>query len=209
MGSGDDGPDAIAQLGVDVDMLGEERVREGDFGGLDAIVLGVRAWESRPDLRAAVEQLHDFARGGGVVVAQYNRESLGTLPPFALEVGRASPRVTDETAPVTILDSSAPALTTPNQIGPEDFEGWVQERGLYFGEEWDPRWIPLLEMNDPGELPQRGSLLVAPVGEGLFVYTALSFFRQWSAGVPGAYRLFANLISLDPAAWGALPPLFE
>jgi LmbE family N-acetylglucosaminyl deacetylase len=210
MGSGDDGPDALAQLGIDLEMLGDDRVREGDFAGLDAIVLGVRAWEARPDLRAAVEQVHDFARAGGVVVAQYNRESLGGLPPVPREVGRASPRVNDETAPVRILEPTSPALTTPNAIGPEDFEGWVQERGLYFGEQWDPRWVPLLEMNDAGEPPQRGSLLVARVGEGAFVYTALSFFRQWSAGVPGAYRLFANLISLDPGAWApAAAPVFD
>jgi LmbE family N-acetylglucosaminyl deacetylase len=207
MGSGDDGPDAIAQLGIDLEMLGEDRVREGAFAGLDAIVLGVRAWEARPDLRAAVEQVHDFVREGGVVVAQYNRESFGSLPPFPLEVGRASPRVTDENAAVTILDPASPVLTTPNAIGPDDFAGWVQERGLYFGEQWDPRWIPLLEMNDAGEPPQRGSLLVSRVGEGAFVYTALSFFRQWSAGVPGAYRLFANLMSIDPATWApAAPP---
>jgi hypothetical protein len=209
MGSGDDGPEAIAQMGVEVEMLGEDRVREGRFAGLDVIVLGVRAWEARPDLRASVAQLHDFARAGGVVVAQYNRESLGALAPFPLEVGRASPRVTDEAAAVTILDPTSPVLTTPNPIGPDDFAGWVQERGLYFGEEWDPRWVPLLEMNDPGEPAQRGSLLVAPMGEGAFVYTALAFFRQWSAGVPGAYRLFANLISLDPAALGAGPPVLE
>ena len=209
MGSGDDGPDAIAQLGIDVEMLDEARVREGDFAGLDVIVLGVRAWEARPDLRAAVQQLHDFAHDGGVVVAQYNRESLGSLAPFPLEVGRSSPRVTDEAAPVSMLEPTAPLLTTPNVIGPGDFEGWVQERGLYFGEQWDPAWVPLLEMSDPGEPPQRGSLLVAPLGQGVFVYTGLSFFRQWADGVPGAYRLFANLISLDPAAWAAYAPLFE
>ncbi|MGE0160161.1 MAG: PIG-L family deacetylase [Gemmatimonadales bacterium] len=209
MGSGDDGPDALAQLGVDVEMLGEDRVREGDFGDLDVIVLGVRAYEARPDLRAAVSQLHDFAREGGVVIAQYNRESLGSLPPFPLEVGGGSPRVTDETAPVRILEPDAPVLTTPNRIGPDDFAGWVQERGLYFGETWDDRWMPLLEMNDPGEAPLRGSVLVASVGEGAFVYTALSFFRQWGAGVPGAYRLFANLISLDPSAWAAYTTRFE
>jgi hypothetical protein len=208
MGSGDDGPDAIRQLGIDVELLDEQRVREGDFAGLDVIVLGVRAWEARADLRAAVGQLHDFARAGGVVVAQYNREAIGSLPPFPLEVGRASPRVTDETAPVRILQPQAPVLTTPNRIGPSDFEGWVQERGLYFGEEWDERWVPILEMSDPGEQPQRGSLLVTAVGEGLFAYTALSFFRQWADGVPGAYRLFANLISLDPTAWSAFTARF-
>jgi hypothetical protein len=185
MGSGDDGPDALRQLGLDIELLDEERVREGSFSGFDAIVLGVRAYEARADLRAAVEQLHDYARGGGVVVAQYNRESLGTLPPFPLEVGRASPRVTDEAAAVRILEPNAPVLTSPNRIEASDFDGWVQERGLYFGEEWDDRWVPILEMNDVGEPPQRGSLLVAPVGEGVFVYTALSFFRQWADGVPG------------------------
>jgi LmbE family N-acetylglucosaminyl deacetylase len=203
MGSGDDGPEAIRQLGVDVELLDEARVRDGDFEGFGVIVLGVRAYEARADVRAAADQLLDFARDGGVVIAQYNRESLGGLPPMPLEVGNANPRVADERAPVRILAPSAPAFTTPNRIGPADFDGWVQERGLYFGETWDDAYWPLLEMNDPGEEPQRGSLLVAPVGEGLFVYTALSFFRQWSDGVPGAYRLFANLISLEPAAWRA------
>jgi len=203
MGSGDDGPGAIRQLGVQVELLDENRVRDGDFAGFDAIVLGVRAYEARADVRAASAQLLDFARAGGVVIAQYNRESLGSLPPLPLEVGRTNPRVADERAPVRMLAPDAPAFTSPNRIGPADFDGWVQERGLYFGETWDDAYWPLLEMNDPGESPQRGSLLVAPVGDGLFVYTALSFFRQWSDGVPGAYRLFANLISLEPASWRA------
>jgi hypothetical protein len=135
------------------------------------------------------------------VIAQYNRESLGGLPPLPLEVRGTSPRVADERAPVRILAPGAPVFNAPNRITAADFDGWVQERGLYFGETWDPAYWPLLEMNDPGEPPQRGSLLVAPAGEGLFVYTALSFFRQWADGVPGPYRLFANLISLDPSAW--------
>ena len=137
------------------------------------------------------------------MVAQYNRAPLGSLPPFPLDVNRNSPRVTDETAAVTLLDPEAPLFTTPNRIGAADFEGWVQERGLYFGAEWADAWVPLLELNDAGEEPQRGSLLVASAGEGVFVYTGLSFFRQWADRVPGAYRLFANLISLDPAAWSA------
>src|SRR5690606_5444150 len=107
----------------------------------------------------------------------------------------------DETRPVRLLDADAPVLTTPNRIGDADFVGWVQERGLYFASTWGDEYVPLLELNDVGEDPQRGALLVAADGEGVFVYAALSFFRQWSAGVPGAYRLFANLISLDPAAW--------
>jgi LmbE family N-acetylglucosaminyl deacetylase len=203
MGSGDDGPEAIRQLGVDVTLLGPDEVREGAFDGFDTVVLGIRAYETREDLRAAAEQLLDFARDGGVVVAQYNRAPLGSLPPYALDVGRGSPRVTDETAPVTLLDADAPVFTTPNRVDTNDFEGWVQERGLYFGSEWADGWVPLLEMNDVGEDPQRGSLLVASVGEGVFMYTGLSFFRQWADRVPGAYRLFANLISLRPEAWRA------
>jgi hypothetical protein len=112
-----------------------------------------------------------------------------------------APRVSDETAPVTFLEPDAPVLTTPNPITDEDFQGWAQERGLYFWGEWDERYTPVLEMNDPGEPPRRGSLLVAEVGEGLYVYAALSFFRQWPTGVPGAYRLFANLVSLDAGTW--------
>jgi hypothetical protein len=201
MGSGDDGPEAIRQLGVDVTLLGEDVVRGGAFDEFDTIVLGIRAYETREDLRAASEQLLDFARRGGVIVAQYNRAPLGSLPPYRLEVGRDSPRVTDETAAVTLIDAGAPLFTTPNRIGPADFEGWVQERGLYFGSEWADEWVPLLELNDEGEPPRRGSLLVGSVGDGVFVYTGLSFFRQWGSRVPGAYRFFANLISLDPEEW--------
>ncbi|MDH3424062.1 MAG: LmbE family protein, partial [Gemmatimonadota bacterium] len=123
--------------------------------------------------------------------------------PFEMQVGRGSPRVADETAPVRMLDPEAPLFTSPNRISEVDFEGWVQERGLYFASEWDERYEPLIELNDPGEPPRRGSLLVAQVGDGVFVYTALSFFRQWAEQVPGAYRLFANLISLDADQWGA------
>ncbi|MGD8289724.1 MAG: PIG-L family deacetylase, partial [Gemmatimonadota bacterium] len=201
MGSGDDGPEAIRQLGVDVTLLGADDVREGAFDDFDTIVLGIRAYEVRGDLRAAAEQLLDYVRGGGVVVAQYNRAPLGSLPPYPLEVGRGSPRVTDETAPVTLIDPQGPIFTTPNRIGASDFQGWVQERGLYFGSEWDDAWVPLLELNDAGEPPRLGSLLVASVGDGVFVYTGLSFFRQWADRVPGAYRLFANLISIDPERW--------
>jgi hypothetical protein len=184
-----------------VEMLGESQVRKGAFDSFRTIVLGVRAYETRPDLRAASGQLLDYVRTGGVVIAQYNRGPLGALAPLPLDVGRGAPRVADETARVRLLDPNAPLFTTPNRIGSTDFDGWVQERGLYFGSEWDDGYTPLLELNDPGEDPALGSLLVTSAGEGVFVYTALSFFRQWADGVPGAYRLFANLISLEPSAW--------
>jgi hypothetical protein len=116
-------------------------------------------------------------------------------------MNRPADRVTDETAEVTILQPDAPIFTTPNKIGPDDFKRWVQERGLYFLSKWDDHFTPLLQMHDPDEGPTRGSLLVAPVGEGVYVYAALSFFRQFPAAVPGAYRLFANIISLKAADW--------
>jgi LmbE family N-acetylglucosaminyl deacetylase len=201
MGSGDDGPEAIRQMGASVDLLDEDRVREGDFGAFDVIVLGVRAYETRADLQAASGQLLDFARAGGTVVTQYNRGPLGALAPASIRVGRGSPRVADETAAVRLMEPDAPVFTTPNRIGDEDFDGWVQERGLYFAAEWADDYVPLMELNDPDEEPHRGALLVTSVGDGVFVYTGLSFFRQWSERVPGAYRLFANLISLDGDTW--------
>ena len=203
MGSGDDGPDAIRQIGAEVVLLDEARVRDGGFDDFGAIVLGVRAYETRPDLQAAAEQLLDFARGGGTVVVQYNRGPLGNLAPYDLQVGRGSPRVADETAAMLMLEPDAPLFAIPNRITDADFEGWVQERGLYFASEWDPRYVPVLELNDPGEEPRRGSVLITSVGDGVFVYSALSFFRQWAGQVPGAYRLFANLISLDAEEWNA------
>ena len=119
----------------------------------------------------------------------------GGFAPAKLEIARPHDRVTDETAKVTLLDPKSPIFTTPNPIGPADWDGWVQERGLYFAHAWDSAYTPLLEMADPGEPPQRGGLLVARVGKGRYVYTGLAFFRQLPAGVPGAYRLFANLLA--------------
>jgi hypothetical protein len=114
-------------------------------------------------------------------------------------MSRPHDRVTDETAQVRILDSDHPALSAPNRIRSEDFDGWVQEKGLYFLSDWAPEFTPLLEMGDPGEEPKQGGLLIAPLGEGVYVYTGLAFFRQFPEGVPGAYRLFANLLSLSSA----------
>ncbi|MEX2465501.1 MAG: PIG-L family deacetylase [Gemmatimonadota bacterium] len=205
MGTGDDGHEAIRQMGAQVDLLDEDRVRDGDFSDLDVLVLGVRAYEARADVRSVNEQILDFARAGGVVVNQYNQYqfSEGAYAPHGLVIGRPAPRVSVETQPVRILEPDAPVFTSPNRIAERDFAGWVQERGLYFASEWDDAYVPMLEMNDPGEPARRGSLLVASVGEGVYVYAALSFFRQWSQRVPGAYRLFANLISLQPSEWRA------
>lgn len=207
MGSGDVGPLVLRQIGMTVEELDEDRVRTGDFAGFDVLVLGVRAYETRPDLVAANEALLDFARAGGTVIVQYNRYefSAGGFAPYPVTIRRPHDRVTDENAPVTILAPESPVFAGPNSVGPADFEGWVQERGLYFPGEWDERYTPVMEMADPGEDPKRGALVVAPVGDGLYVYTGLAFFRQFPAGVPGAYRLFANLVSMRAEAWRRVP----
>lgn len=205
MGTGDDGPEAIRQIGADVTVLGSDAVRSGTFGDYDAVVVGVRAYETRDDLKAANGQLLDYARDGGTVLIQYNQYDFptGGYTPYPVGMDRPARRVAEEDADVTVLHPDAPVFTTPNRITPADFEGWVQERGLYFLSDWDEAFTPLLEMRDQGEEPTRGSLLVAPVGDGLYAYVALSFFRQWSAGVLGAYRLWANLLSLKGEDWRA------
>ncbi len=204
-GSGDDGAAVLRQIGMEVDELGPAVVRAGDFAAYDVLVLGIRAYETRPDLVAANEAVLDFARAGGTVIVQYNKYEFpaGGFAPYPVAINRPHDRVTDETAPVTLLAPGSPVFTGPNAIGPADFEGWVQERGLYFPGEWDDRYTPVMEMADPGEDPKRGGLLVAPVGDGLYVYTGLAFFRQFPAGVAGAYRLFANLVSLRATVWKA------
>jgi hypothetical protein len=163
----------------------------------DAVVLGVRAYNVHPDrISAWYPELLAYAQQGGVVVVQYNTTP-GAKPnelPHPLHVSHD--RVTDETALVRILAPDHPVMNFPNKIGPEDFSGWVQERGLYFPDQWDPAWTPILSSHDPNEKPLEGGLLVTRVGKGWFVYTGYSWFRELPAGVPGAYRIFANLISL-------------
>jgi LmbE family N-acetylglucosaminyl deacetylase len=205
MGSGDAVPDAIRQLGLSVTMIGPGQLRSGDLSAFDVIVLGVRAYEVRRDLQAANQRLLDWVRDGGTLIVQYNKYEYvdGGFPPFPATMAHPHDRVTDEHAPVELLHPDAPVLISPNRIGPGDFEGWIQERGLYFLHRWDPRYTPLLSMHDAGEAPKEGSLLVAGVGKGVYVYTGLDFFRELPAGVPGAYRLFANLLSLRPEAWRA------
>ena len=202
-GSGDRTDEAIRQLGLEVESIGPDDLDAGTLERFDVIVLGVRAYEVRPDLAAANATLLDWVRCGGVLLVQYNKYELpdGDFAPYPVEMDRPHGRVTDEASKVVLLDPSSPALTYPNRISAADFEGWVQERGLYFLSAWDERYSPLLAVADVGEEPQHGSLLIARAGEGLWVYTGLSFFRQLPAGVPGAYRLFANLLSLRPEDW--------
>ena len=196
MGPGDDVPTALGEIGYEVTLLSDEDLHRGNLSQYDAIVTGVRAYNIRAALRQSQPRLLDYVKNGGTLVAQYNTsdESLPqSLGPFPLKISRD--RVTVEEAPVSFVRADHPLLTAPNRITPADFEGWVQERGLYFPGEWDAQYQPVIATADPGEPEQRGSILYAPYGKGVFIYTGLSFFRQLPAGVPGAYRIFANLVS--------------
>jgi LmbE family N-acetylglucosaminyl deacetylase len=207
MGSGDDGALALRQLGVEVEVVTPEQIQAGDFSRYDALVLGIRVYETRPDVAAANDGILEFVRGGGTVVVQYNKYEYpaGGFAPYEVAMltpaQRGAPRVTDEGSPVAFVDPQSPVIRGPNTLTEHDFEGWVQERGLHFLAAWDEAFEPQLEFVDPGEEPTRGSLLVAPYGQGLYVYTGISFFRQFPAGVAGAYRLFANLVSLRAGDW--------
>lgn len=196
-GSGDTVADDLAQAGVRVETIGEHALASADLSRFDAIVVGIRAFNTSAAVRAAHGRLMRYVEEGGTLVVQYmTRSWAGPLEspvgPYPLEIGRS--RVTDERAVMKPLVADAEVLNAPNRIGPADFEGWVQERGLYYAEKWDERYVPVLAAADPGEEPLSGGLLVAKHGRGRYVYTGLAFFRQLPAGVPGAYRLFANLL---------------
>lgn len=195
-GAGDSVAQCLEQMGFEVTTLSGADLTPEKLKGLDAVVIGVRAFNVRSDLSAGLPALFAFAEAGGTVVVQYNRPNglqAGSLAPFSLTV--SSDRVTDENAPVTFLAPDHPVLNTPNKITAKDFEGWVQERGIYFPNQWDEHFVPLIACSDPGEAPLKGGLLVAPYGKGRYIYTGLAWFRELPAGVPGAYRLFANLVA--------------
>jgi hypothetical protein len=196
-GAGDSVDDGLRQMGYAVTTVTDDDLTPERLHDFDAVVIGVRAFNVRTNLAPHLPGLLAYVEAGGTVVAQYNRPDNSRalkLAPYDLHL--SSDRVTDENAAVTFLAPEHPALTTPNRITDADFAGWVQERGIYFPNEWDPRFTPLLACSDPGEAPLKGGLLVAAYGRGWFVYTGLVFFRQLPAGVPGAYRLLANLVSL-------------
>jgi hypothetical protein len=197
-GAADRVPEALRAVGVPLDLLDPAALARADLGVYDAIVVGPRAYEVDSAVIEHNRRLLAYAERGGLVIVQYQQHTFfeGGFAPYPLELAARHDRVTDETAPVTVVAPSHPAMRSPNPIDASDWQGWVQERGLYYARSWDERYVPLLEMGDPGETPLRGALLVAPVGEGTWVYTGLSFFRQLPAGVPGAYRLFANLLGL-------------
>jgi len=196
-GAGDDIPQALEQIGYTVKMLGEADINASNLRRFSAVVLGIRAYNTQDRITTFLPQLFDYVKEGGVVISQYNTTAdLKTkeFGPYPLEISRD--RVTDENAEVRILAPDHPVMNLPNKITPKDFEGWVQERGLYFSSKWDAAWTPILSCNDPKEKPLDGGLLIAKSGKGYFVYTGYSWFRQLPAGVPGAYRIFANMVSL-------------
>ena len=205
-------PEALERLGIRVEMLDAVALAFRDLSPFNAIVVGVRAYELRPELAGANQRLLDYVAKGGTLVVQYQREFAWDkfhyapypalisppLPPAkegTPPVVRPLPRITDENSAVKFLKPLDPLLGRPNKITQDDFKGWVQERGLYFWTEFDPKYTPLLSMNDPGEPELNGGLVYAHFGKGIYVYTGLAFFRQLPEGVPGAYRLFVNLLS--------------
>jgi LmbE family N-acetylglucosaminyl deacetylase len=212
MGSDDMMPEAIRQMGCQVDLLDEKALSSGDLNVYDAIVTGLRAYAVRADLRAAQNRLLEYVNNGGTLVVQYNRlddrrislsvaeafDHMGPYP-FVLSQGN-SERVTEEEAPVKILEPSSPIVRSPNAIGAADFEGWIQERGVYFAATWDAKYQTPFETHDTGEKELKGSLLYTRYGKGAYVYTSFSWFREMPAGVPGAFRIFANLLSAGKAA---------
>jgi len=197
MGAGDEIPTVLQQIGMDVTLIPAEKLGSEDLSRYQTIVLGIRAYDTQKDVIANNKRLLDFVQAGGRLVVQYNTTAgdfnTGKFTPYPATLSRA--RVSVEEAPVAILDLANPIFHSPNEITQKDFEGWVQERGLYFMSQWDSNFTPLLESHDPGETDQKGGLLVAHYGKGTYIYTGYAFFRQLPAGVPGAVRLFVNLVS--------------
>jgi hypothetical protein len=220
-GAADQVPEALKSVGVPVVLLDRATLERGNLSRYDAIIIGPRAYETDSALVENNDRLLNYARRGGLVVVQYQQHQFfnGRFAPYPMKVGgqplrldegstgrtatappRAGPpvshdRVVDENAPVHILADGHPVVRVPNRLTRADWQGWVQERGLYFARTWDRHYRPILETHDPGEAPLAGGLLIAPVGKGTYVYTGLSFFRQLPAGVPGAFRLFSNLLA--------------
>jgi hypothetical protein len=198
MGAGDDIPTVLRQLGLDVTLLSPDDVAHADLSRFGTIVLGIRTYDTREDVTKNNQRLLEYVQNGGTLLVQYNTSppdfNAGHYTPYSVSLTRE--RVTVEQAKVSILDPRCPAFHYPNEIKESDFDGWVQERGLYFMDQWDQHYTPLLASNDPGEQPQKGGLLLARYGKGYYIYTGYAFFRQLPFGVPGAIRLYVNLLSV-------------
>jgi LmbE family N-acetylglucosaminyl deacetylase len=206
-GAADRIPEALGTLGMRLVLLGPDSLARGNLSRYQSIVIGPRAYETEPALEEHNGRLLEYVRQGGTLVVQYQQQAYfrGNFAPYPISLTEklgdtparvAAARVSEEDAAVRLLQPGHPVFTSPNRLADADWNGWVQERGLYFARAWDPQWTPLLEMADTGEPPQRGALLTARLGQGTYTYTGISFFRQLPAAVPGATRLFMNLIGL-------------
>jgi len=195
-GTGDDVPRALEDLDLHVQILSAGDLETGDLSNYDAIVLGTRAYAVRPELRSANDRLLNYVKNGGVLIVQYNLQNFDrNYGPYPFTLGSNPQKVVDEASQVKLLDPNNPLLTWPNKITEADFRGWEEERGHGFLAKWDGHYDPLVEMHDPGQDPQSGGLLLAHYGRGIYVYDALALYRQLPSGVPGAYRILANLVS--------------
>lgn len=196
MGAGDEVPNALEQLGYQVVLLDEDKLKNGNLSQYDAIICGIRAYNTNKYMSNVYTTIMDYIKNGGNYIVQYNvNKGLVTnkIGPYNFNISKD--RVTEEDADVTFVDGKHSILNYPNKLTEDDFEGWVQERGLYFADEWEEEFQPILMMNDKGETSKKGSVLVAHYGKGSFIYTGVSFFRELPAGVSGAFRLFANMVS--------------
>lgn len=198
MGVGDEIPEALEQIGVKVQMLTAQDLATGNLGQFDTILVGIRASAVREDYKTYNRRLLDYVQAGGNLIVQYQTQEFDAVPygPYPFKLGRRAEEVSEEDAKITLIDAANPIFQGPNKITAADFDGWVEERGSKFLGEWDPKYKALLECHDRGQAEQKGGLLQASYGKGTFTYAAYAFYRQLPAGVPGAYRLFANMISL-------------
>ncbi len=199
MGSGDDGLQALQQLGVNVHLINASELATADLSGYDTIVLGIRVYEVNEDVIANNKRLLEYVSNGGTLIVQYNKQEFasGNFAPYPVKM--RGERVTDENAPVTILVPDHPLFNFPNKIGPDDWKNWVQERGLYFLSEWDSHYTPLLAAPDDTGKLLNGGELVAQYGKGNYIFTGYAWFRQFPVGTLGAYRMFANMVSYAKA----------
>jgi LmbE family N-acetylglucosaminyl deacetylase len=197
VGAGDDIPQSLANLGIKVHLLTAEDLASANLSKFNAIILGVRTYAVREDLAIHNDRILDYVKNGGVVIVQYNTPEYDhNYGPYPYKMGSNPEEVTDENSRIEILAPSNPVFTWPNKITSKDFDNWVEERGSKFLVSWDSQYIPLLETHDPGQAPQKGGLVYAKYGKGIYIYNAYAFYRQMPDGVPGAYRIFANMVSL-------------
>jgi len=195
-GSGDEIPDCLINMGYDVTLLTDDMIEKSDLSQFNTIITGIRAYNTRERIKFYQPRLIEYVNSGGTLIVQYNVSfglQTNNIGPYPFTIGNK--RITVEEAPLTFIDERHPLINFPNKISEKDFEGWVQERGLYFADNWDDKYETILSGNDPGESELKGGMLFTRYGKGVFIYTGISWFRQLPAGVPGAYRIFVNMIS--------------